>query len=274
MTRMPSLPRWARALTVGSAILVVAVLGLAGPALATPSGPAATTTSAAADPLLLSNDGVTWAAQLAHPLFDADYRYVPGERVTSGFWLKNNSGHNAYYTVQVTGVEIPADLTGALSLSVGSNTESAKNPVILANCAVAVRNVKLAAGSRVYLPSTVTMSSTAPLAARNQTASFGVTTTLHDAPLDLSDGQCLTSEGIVPAVEPTLPHDPTLTPGETTAGTSTGTPGDQATAPTAGGASGALALTGVYLGGWVTLSVLLSAGGILLASRRRRAEDR
>lgn len=47
--------------------------------------------AAAADQVRVSADGLTWSADLAHPLFDPAHRWVPGESRTETFWVRNDA---------------------------------------------------------------------------------------------------------------------------------------------------------------------------------------
>lgn len=49
----------------------------------------ATPAGAATEPVQLSNDGRTWAADLPEPLFDPDVRWVPGDSRAAAFWVRD-----------------------------------------------------------------------------------------------------------------------------------------------------------------------------------------
>lgn len=55
----------------------------------------------------LSHDAVTWSERLAHPLFDAEIRWVPGDRRTQRFYVRNETTAQAHLEVDVmsTGVD-------------------------------------------------------------------------------------------------------------------------------------------------------------------------
>jgi hypothetical protein len=78
--------------------------------------PAAAT---AANELGLSNDGVTWSANLPSPLFDGDFRWVPGDRQQRSFWVRNQSGDEAVLDIAVLGSSVDTLLeTGDLEVEV------------------------------------------------------------------------------------------------------------------------------------------------------------
>jgi LPXTG-motif cell wall-anchored protein len=72
---------------VAALLGTLALLGLAGPA------------SAAGKKLELSSDGVTWADNLAAPLFDPSFRWVPGDSETRSFYVRNHTGQAAVLDV-------------------------------------------------------------------------------------------------------------------------------------------------------------------------------
>lgn len=57
----------------------------------------------------LSQDGVTWTETLAAPLFDPDFRFVPGDVETRSFQVRNQGPSAGLLTVQVLAAD-PADL--------------------------------------------------------------------------------------------------------------------------------------------------------------------
>ncbi|MFC4224798.1 hypothetical protein [Lysinibacter cavernae] len=222
------------------------------------------------EPLLLSNDGTVWGTTLPEPLFDAAHRYVPGEVLESGFWILNNSGHPALYTVQATNVNMTTALAGTLSMTVGGDGLTSAP---LTNCLTMVRNTPIAAGERLYIQSAVSLSEAAPLDARNQVASFGIGTTLHDAPLTIADGQCLDdTDNTLPPIAP-IDTDPpsTQTPAPPTTETAPSDGSGSSASQAVSAPASQLALTGAYLGIWALLAAALSVGGILIGFRKRKA---
>ena len=53
------------------------------------------TPAVAADEIGLSSDGFSWGSTLPQPLFDPAFRWVPGDRETASFWVRNQSGDGA-----------------------------------------------------------------------------------------------------------------------------------------------------------------------------------
>ncbi|MFL6090586.1 MAG: hypothetical protein ACJ71Z_10650 [Aeromicrobium sp.] len=84
----------------------------------------------AANELGLSSDGSHWAPKLNTPLFDANFRWVPGDTETASFWVRNQSGDKATLDVAVLGNGIDSLMgTGDLAVTVkaanGSGTTTA-----------------------------------------------------------------------------------------------------------------------------------------------------
>jgi hypothetical protein len=75
--------------------------------------------AAAADKLGLSNDGIHWSSNLAAPLFDPSFRWVPGDREESAFWVRNQSSDRATLDVALVGSGIDSLMeTGDLAIAV------------------------------------------------------------------------------------------------------------------------------------------------------------
>lgn len=54
----------------------------------------------AADEIGLSPDGITWASALSQPLFDPDFRWVPGDSETATFYVRNQGPTSAFMTIE------------------------------------------------------------------------------------------------------------------------------------------------------------------------------
>jgi hypothetical protein len=94
-------------ITVAPAALVMATVAL------WPSS------AVAADKLGLSNDGIHWSSNLAAPLFDPSFRWVPGDREESAFWVRNQSSDRATLDVALVGSGIDSLMeTGDLAIAV------------------------------------------------------------------------------------------------------------------------------------------------------------
>lgn len=57
-------------------------------------------TARAADEIGLSNDGVTWSSSLPAPLFDPDFRWVPGDSETATFYVRNQGPSGSQMVIQ------------------------------------------------------------------------------------------------------------------------------------------------------------------------------
>ena len=77
----------------------------------------------AADEIGLSSDGVSWGSGLSQPLFDAAFRWVPGDRETASFWVRNESDDSALLDIAILGSSIDSLMeTGDLSVTVATAT--------------------------------------------------------------------------------------------------------------------------------------------------------
>lgn len=86
----------------------------------------------AAGEIGLSSDGVSWGSTLSQPLFDPGFRWVPGDRETASFWVRNESGDSALLDVAILGSSVDSLMeTGDLSVTVaaeGGNGTSTTKP--------------------------------------------------------------------------------------------------------------------------------------------------
>ncbi len=57
-------------------------------------------TAHAADEIGFSNDGVTWGTSLAEPIFDPDFRWVPGDDEIASFYVRNQGPTGAAMTIE------------------------------------------------------------------------------------------------------------------------------------------------------------------------------
>ncbi len=79
------------------------------------------TPAVAADEIGLSTDGVSWESTLSQPLFDPAVRWVPGDRKTASFWVRNESADSALLDVAILGSSIDSLMeTGDLSVTVAA----------------------------------------------------------------------------------------------------------------------------------------------------------
>jgi hypothetical protein len=80
----------------------------------------------AAGELGLSSDGVSWAPNLPEPLFDPAFRWVPGDRETASFWVRNQSDGPAVLDVTMLGSAIDSLIrTGDLTVRVVAESGAA-----------------------------------------------------------------------------------------------------------------------------------------------------
>lgn len=75
--------------------------------------------ASAADELGLSNDGSSWSSDLPSPLFDSNFRWVPGDRQERAFWVRNQSDDTAVLDISVLGSSVDSLMaTGDLAVEV------------------------------------------------------------------------------------------------------------------------------------------------------------
>lgn len=76
----------------------------------------------ASDEIGLSLDGVTFSSSLSEPLFDPDFRWVPGDEQTRTFYVRNQSRDGADLAVDVLGNKVDSLLgTGDLTIRARGN---------------------------------------------------------------------------------------------------------------------------------------------------------
>jgi len=81
------------------------------------------TPAIAAEEIGLSSDGVSWGSTLSQPLFDPAFRWVPGDRETASFWVRNQSRDPALLDVSILGTSIDSLMeTGDLSVTVAAES--------------------------------------------------------------------------------------------------------------------------------------------------------
>jgi hypothetical protein len=74
----------------------------------------------------LSADGQTWGRNLSKPLFDPAFRWVPGDRETASFWVRNQSDGPAVLDVTMVGSAVDSLIrTGDLTVRVVTESGAA-----------------------------------------------------------------------------------------------------------------------------------------------------
>lgn len=63
----------------------------------------------AADEIAVSTDGVSWSSSLAQPLFDPNFRWVPGDDEATSFYVRNQGVSGAQLRVNVQSTD-PSEL--------------------------------------------------------------------------------------------------------------------------------------------------------------------
>lgn len=104
----------------------------------------------AADEIGLSNDGVHWSPDLATPLFDPGFRWVPGDRETASFWVRNQSEDGARLEIVVLGDGIDSLMTtGDLSVTIGSENGGASSTMTTGRQLLSSRPVEAGETERI-----------------------------------------------------------------------------------------------------------------------------
>ena len=96
------------------------------------------TPAVAADEIGLSTDGASWGSTLSQPLFDPGFRWVPGDRESASFWVRNQSDASALLDIAILGSSIDSLMeTGDLSVTVaaasgggGSTTRTGRHELL------------------------------------------------------------------------------------------------------------------------------------------------
>jgi LPXTG-motif cell wall-anchored protein len=74
---------------------------------------AAPASAVAADEIGLSKDGSSWSSTLPAPLFDPDFRWVPGDDETGSFFVRNQGPTGARLTISVRAADTDQLLSNA-----------------------------------------------------------------------------------------------------------------------------------------------------------------
>lgn len=207
MTRVGSARRLAMLSSVVAVASVCAVL-------ATPLAASAAAT-ATSNGIELSNDGVTYDAQLSAPLYGADLRVIPQSSHDSAFWVRNDSTEVGYLRIvlsDVTGSN--ADLLGALSLR-ADTPSTVGTPAALTSaqpCRVVTQGSVLAPGDSIRIDTALAVADLTGSAGQNGTVAFRLQVGMSSVdPAGTPATTCVLAGTTVPVFPPTT-TDPTTTP--------------------------------------------------------------
>lgn len=147
----------------------------------------------------LSRDGVTWSERLAEPLFDPGLRWVPGDRRTAEFHVRNQTSDPALLAVELT-TSAPDDLvvTGDLTITArtpGGTSTAADAP----GTTRLVTDAPLAPGAALPVSVTVEFDAGSPNRSQGLALTFGLRVVLTQ------------DTGAAPPTSTTLPPAPTPT---------------------------------------------------------------
>jgi hypothetical protein len=177
MNRLEHTRRPVKALAVTAIAAAALVLG--------PVAAADAATSVSSSDVLISTDGVSYAASATSPLFAGDYTIVPGDTQAAELYVRNATPHDAVLTIYVTGIAVSQPVFAhSLTLQASTPTQGATPVVGLAtasSCQVLLENEQLPAGQTVRAALTLAMADVAGTTAQNESANFHLRVTLRDA---------------------------------------------------------------------------------------------
>ncbi len=208
--------------------------------------------------VLVSSDGVHFAETLSRGLFDGAEALVPGDRVSSTLWVRNPAPMGASLRVSVRGADVAsasfADGVALDAWNSATDTTTTKSFTDLRSCGVLMTAQDIPPGGVVRLDLAVSMSDLDGVTAQGEWARFDLLVSMRDA----SGGP--------------LPASACEDVGVIVSSSGTGS----APASVHGSRRSAIAFTGgqLPLVGIVAGSLLVGAGGALIAARRRRPADR
>lgn len=229
--------------------------------LAMTAPPAAATTPE----VLLSTDGRVYTAEPRLALVDGLGRLVPGESISTDFWMKNPTDSSASLRISARDVTASSTLYGeSVTVSVwnsGSGQVATATLAELTQCDVVVPPQAIARGAAQRTTVTFAMADLADEVAQNQTGTMSLLVSMRDAAAGPFPASACDDEGVLISPEPEADAD-----AGTNAGASPGAPRRSTIAYTgAGSVTAPIAAA----------ALLIGIGAFLVASRRRRSvEDR
>ncbi len=208
--------------------------------------------AAPSDGIELSNDGVTFASQLATPLYSADLRVIPQTSHDSSFWVRNASAEVGFLRIvlsDVTGSD--ADLLGALSLQADTPSDVGAPEVLTSAqpCRVLTQGAVLAPGSSIRIDTALAVADLVGTAGQSGSVGFRLQVGMSSVdPAGTPATTCVVAGSTVPVFPstPTSPNAPTAGQSTPVAGTVAAQLGRGITrTPTAGSGAPALPTTPV-----------------------------
>jgi len=158
-----------RAVSVGLAALgLIAVAVLAAPAPARAAGD-----------ILVSSDGVTFAPALSTALFDGVDPLVPGDSVTRTLWVDNATGLDARMQLATLARSASPSIGRALAITVA--VAGARGTHTLdTGCALLLTMPRVAAGGRMPLTVTISMSDVPGRVAQDESLAMSLLVSMSD----------------------------------------------------------------------------------------------
>lgn len=262
------------------------------------------------DTILVSSDGVSYATELAAPLFSGIPVLVPSDEVSRTFWVRNPTDRDVYLRVDLRDVVV-SDAGYAEALTIRADVDGVRGtPVTLAmvrGCRVVTAGVPVGPGESVTVSPVLALTDVTGKQAQVARASLNFGIAMSDAQAADSDAAtCGPTDQVLPGIDPLPGTDeepgssntpvpdtdvddttPTPTPEDGSAPSPSATPVSTNTAdPYAGtnvdppddGASGSVwSNTGRFFDEYLVVllfgAFVIGAAWFILASRRRDRRD-
>jgi hypothetical protein len=159
--------------------------------------------SAAADSVLVSRDGVTFATTLDGGLFDGAGMLIPGQSVSRSLYIRNPSGAASALRVSIRNlVSTSTVFAEGVSLSsldsVPGSTPVSQPLSALSPCDVVTSAASIAAGDTVKLTLTFTMADLTASVAQSDRASLDLMVAMRDAAAGAFSGSACRDDGTLP----------------------------------------------------------------------------
>jgi hypothetical protein len=156
--------------------------------------------SAAADSVLVSRDGVTFATTLDGGLFDGAGMLIPGQSVSRSLYIRNPSGAASALRVSIRNlVSTSTVFAEGVSLSsldsVPGSTPVSQPLSALSPCDVVTSAASIAAGDTVKLTLTFTMADLTASVAQSDRASLDLMVAMRDAAAGAFSGSACRDDG-------------------------------------------------------------------------------
>lgn len=181
--------------------------------------------AATSDGIELSNDGVTFGAQLTAPLYSADLRVIPQTSHDASFWVRNDSDEVGFLRIVLSDVSgNNTDLLGALSLQASTPT-TVGIPAALTSaqpCRALTQGAVLAPGDSIRIDTSLAIADLVGVAGQSGSVGFGLQVGMSSVdPAGTPATTCVVAGSTVPVFPstPTYPNAAPVAEGSSTATT-------------------------------------------------------